>query len=118
LHHLLILKYFFPVNQRAFPGVIADVVLSSDDDDTVHPPEPDAPIDRKASAADDTGDVGTTSAKAIILGLIGTGAPGNPSPAVTNPIPMVPPARGHGCKRRPIAVKWSNLVPRVNQVMS
>jgi hypothetical protein len=63
-----------------FPYVIVDVVLSSDDDEVAHPPEPDALVDRKVSAGDDVRDVGITSAEALVPGQIGTSAPGNPSP--------------------------------------
>jgi hypothetical protein len=54
--------------------------MSSDDDEAIHPPEPDAPVDRKVLATDDTGDAGTISAKALVPGPIGAGAPSNPRP--------------------------------------
>jgi hypothetical protein len=75
-------------------------------------------VDRKASAADDAGDVGTTSVEALIRGLIEAGAPSNPRPPTTDRVPTIPPASGHGRKRIHTAVKWTNSIPRVDQVMS
>jgi hypothetical protein len=79
--------------------------MSSDDDEAIHPPEPDAPVDRKVSATDDTGDAGTISAKALVPGPIGAGAPGNPRPPATDRVPTVPPASGRRQKCLHIVVK-------------
>jgi hypothetical protein len=94
-----------------------DVVLSSYDEHTVRQLEPDAPVDQKISTIDDAGDVRTTSVKATVPGQIGASAPGNPRSPVADPVPMVPLARGHGCKRPPIVAKWSKPVPHADQVM-
>jgi hypothetical protein len=72
------------------------VVLSSDDDDVAHPPEHDASVERKMSAADDAKGVGTTSAKALIPGSIRVGTPGNPKPIGIDRVPIVPPSGAHG----------------------
>jgi hypothetical protein len=66
-----------------------DAVLSSNDDDTAHPPELDALVDQKASDDDDVGVAGTTSAEAIVPRQIRVGVYGNPRPPVTDLIPMV-----------------------------
>jgi hypothetical protein len=105
------------VNPGGFPDFIMNVVLSNDDDDATHQSEHDAPVDRKISAANGAGDVGTTSAEAIILGQIGASALDTPRYPVIDPVSMVPPTRGRQCKRPPIATKRSNLVPCADQVM-
>jgi hypothetical protein len=94
-----------------------DVVLPSDDDDAAHQPEPDAPVNRKILGTDDAGDVGVTSAEAIIPSQIGASAPSNPRSSIVDLVSVVPPTRGRGRKRPPITVKRFNHVPRDDQVM-
>jgi hypothetical protein len=97
--------------QGAFPDFIANVVLSSDDDDVVCQPEPDVSIDWKISVVNDTGDVRTTSAEAIILGQIRVSASGNPRSPIADLVSVVLPARGRRRKRPPIGMTRCNPIP-------
>jgi hypothetical protein len=90
------------------------VVLSSDDDDgTTRSPEHDAPIEWKVLVVDDAKGTGTTSAEALIPGLIGAGACGTPSPPAADRIPIIPPSGAHGQKCLRLAAKRSDLVSHV-----
>jgi hypothetical protein len=91
-----------------------DVLLSSDDDDAAHPPEPNAPATLKASPVDDAKVVGTASAETPIPGLIGDDVPKLPA---TDQVTTVPSAKGHGQKRPPIAARRPKPAPLVDQVM-
>jgi hypothetical protein len=92
--------------------------LSSDDDEVAYPPEPDASVDQKVSVTDDVGDVGTTSAEALVPGPIRIDAPSDPKPHVANWAPTVAPSDGRGQKCLRLATRRSNLVHHANQVMT
>jgi hypothetical protein len=106
------------VNPRAFPKLIVNIVLSNDDGEACRPPEPNVLVDRKVSAADDGGDVGTAFAEALVPGPIGTRAFGNPRPPITVQSPTVPPNDGHGRKRLCLVVRWFDMIPQADQVMT
>jgi hypothetical protein len=106
------------VNPGAFPEVIADVVLSSDDGDkAARLLEHDAPVDRKMSTIHDARDVWITSTEALIPSSIGAGALGSSRPLTAGQVPTVPPSGMRGRKHLHHATKKSDLVPRSNQVM-
>jgi hypothetical protein len=109
---------FYLVNPGAFPEVVADVTLSTDVyDKACRLPEPDATVDWKISAVNDTGDVGITSVEALIHGPIGAGMLSSSRPPVTGQVPTVPPSGTRSRKCLHCAMKRSNLVPRIDQVM-
>jgi hypothetical protein len=72
------------------PEIVADIVLSSDDDDAAHLLELGASTMSKGPANDGTRVAGTASARTLIPGLIGTDAPNLPRPSVTDRVPIVP----------------------------
>jgi hypothetical protein len=94
-----------------------DDVLSSGDEAT-HSPKSFIPIDRKGSTIDGAEDKGTASAKILVTGPIGTDAHGKPKASVTDWVPIVPPSEGCNRKRLRITMRWSDLVPQVDQVMT
>jgi hypothetical protein len=96
-----------------------DVVLSSDDDDdAARPPGHEDPTDRKVSVADDAEGTGITSAEALIPDLIRAGASGNTRPPFADRVPTIPPSGMRGRKRLCLAMKRSNPILHVEQVMS
>jgi hypothetical protein len=88
------------------------------DDEIVHPPEPDAPADRKVQAGDDVGDVGASSVESNALGPIGSGVPEKSKPFAVDWVLVVPPSGRCDRKHPPPATKWSNPIPLVDQVMT
>jgi hypothetical protein len=94
-----------------------DINLSSDDE-AVHPPEPDAPIDQKVLADDDIGDVKASSVEPTALGPIGSGMSETSKPSAADQVLIVPPSGRCGRKLPPPATKLSNLVPPADQVMT
>jgi hypothetical protein len=106
------------MNPGAFPEVIVDIVVSSnEDDDATYLPEPDALGDRDVLVVDDAGGVGTTSAEATIPDPIRVGAPGTIMPSIDDRVTTVPPSGARRQKRMCLAMKWSDPVPLVDQVM-
>jgi hypothetical protein len=106
------------VNPGAYPKARVDVTLSSDDN-IVHLPEPDAPVDEKVSADDDAGNNGATIAEPTAPGLISSIVLKQSKPSVADRVlNIVPPSGRHGRKHPPPAIKWSNLVPLADQVMT
>jgi hypothetical protein len=72
-----------------------DINLSSDDE-IVHPPEPDVPVDDKILAGDDTGDVGVSSVEPTAPGSIGTGVPEKSKSPTADQVLTVPPSSRRG----------------------
>jgi hypothetical protein len=94
----------------AFPEVIADVVLSNDNDDadSARLPGQTATTDQVVSTTSDTRDVGKSSAEANIPGLTGASAPGTTRPPTVDRALITPAWGARGCKWLRIAVKWSD----------
>jgi hypothetical protein len=115
----LMMTPFCLMNPGAFPEVIADVVLSSDDDnDVAHQTEHDAPADQDVPTTDDAGGMGTTLVDDATDDPVGAGAPGTIRPPAADWVLVVPPSSEHSKKCLRLAIKWSDPTPHTNQVMS
>jgi hypothetical protein len=104
--------------QRAFPKVIADVVLSNDDDESAHLMGQNALIDLAVSTIDDARDAGKAPIEANITGPIKARASGTtrPTAAIWATTALASGARGR--KYLCIAAKQSDSGCSVDQVMT
>jgi hypothetical protein len=91
-----------------------DVEVSSGDDAELGP-KPNAPAKRKASADDDVGDEGASSADPHALNLISSSAPKQSDPSAIVQVPIaVPPTSGRRCKHPPPATRWNKTILQVD----
>jgi hypothetical protein len=86
--------------------------LSNDGDDgAVRLPEYDALTDQKVSAADDAEGPGTTSAEALVPGLIVAGASGETGPLAADRVPTIQPSGA--CDQNACASPRSGLIQAI-----
>jgi hypothetical protein len=103
--------------QDLYPKASIDVEVSSGEDNA---PKPDALTDKeKAPIGDDAEDGGASSAEPITPNPIGSNAPEQTDPFITDWVTtIVPPAGGHRCKHPPLVIKRKQPLPSLDQVMS
>jgi hypothetical protein len=75
------------------PEAHMDINLSNDDE-TMHPPEPDALATQKVPVGDDAGEKGATSAEPTAPGPIGSGMPEKSKASATNWVLVARPLAG------------------------
>jgi hypothetical protein len=99
------------------PEAHMDINLSNDDE-TMHPLEPDALATQKVPVGDDAGEKGATSAEPTAPGPIRSGMPEKSKASATDWVLVAPPTSRCGRKCLPPATKRSNPVPPADQVMT
>jgi hypothetical protein len=102
---MLLINLFTYKPRGGYPKVHIDVELSSDDDDDDVPTsKPDAPVDQKVQAGDDTRDGGASSVEPTAPILISS--------------TVVSSAGRHGCKCPPHANRRNRCIPQIDKVMT
>jgi hypothetical protein len=107
--HLLLMNFIYQQPQGLYPKACMDVEVSSNEDAELGP-KSDAPVEKKASAGDDAGDGGLSSAEPNVPNPIS-------SAAIQVPI-IVPPTSGRGRKRPTPATRRNKPLRQADQVIT